>query len=280
METSITVGFQNDEKFFTISIDIIKSYPNSLIYGYYANNNFDFAEKIILDKINYDTFGKIYDVIMGKTKQFEVDDLIMSILDYYGFVNDILLNFQKYLDTKRNEILSEVDNFISGTQKIYIPNCREDYFTFKKFQSGFHIVPIQIICFNEKITLVSIYCCIPIYFEYEPKSKISPYIKDHEGILENGDIKSVTHKMLFTNFKREVYPDYYTQTISDLLGTISDTMGEPIENQKISDYANIMEISEKVMATNLLTNNNFYIKKNSYINRGNFRSYVGFVNIS
>ena len=202
------IGFKNDLRTFTIPIDIIKSYPNSLIYGYYDSIDFDLTEKIILDSITYESFKLVYDVITGTVNQFDASPDTMAILDYYGFVDDMLLSAQKYLDMKKNQKLCRINNFIKGIDKLFVPKNLKDYLHFKEiFRPQSNIIPIQFICCHTTLMGINIYSGIPIYYIGYNNSKKSPYLKDHDGILENEtNINYLKYQMFFTNESIRIGP--------------------------------------------------------------------------
>src|SRR5437016_3569455 len=97
---SIIIGFERDERTYVIAPEIIMKYPLSLIYGYWIENNKNVMEKIMLHT-DYETFGKIYDVLTDKAKQYEVSENILNLLNHYGFINDTLYLYQLELEIKK-----------------------------------------------------------------------------------------------------------------------------------------------------------------------------------
>ena len=288
------IGFENDSRTFTIPIDIIKSYPNSLIYGYCANIDFDLSEKIILDLdnpggITYESFKLVYDVITGATNQFETSPDTMVILDYYGFVNDILLRTQKYLDMKKNQKLCRINNFIKGIDKLFVPKNSKDYLHFKEiFRSQSNIIPIQFICCYTTLIGINIYSGIPIYYTGYQNSKKSPYLKDHDGIPENEtNINYLKYQMFFTNYKDPMvehalqnysqYKDIYVAddeirnalSVTNLLsreGLVGHyPLNEHFVPEKIINRMNIIPLADTIMN---IINPRLYDKYDKY-NTGN-----------
>ena len=183
MDTNkIIIGFKNDDRIYEIPMTKIEKYPLSLFYGYMIENKPD--EKIIINDINendalnrqyvldYDAFSLIYDVLVGKIKQYELPDDIQQILKYYGLFNDSLYGAQKKIIEKQFLELQQMEIFLNSSGEIFFPDTYQDYIDYKEIlRYNKNIVPIQIMTILDKKegvyyndVIVNIFDGIPVGF--------------------------------------------------------------------------------------------------------------------
>lgn len=158
----IIIGFPNDERIYTISEYVSLKYPNSIFSLYFASET---SEPIILQDMNYESFGQIFDVIHDMRDQWTLDNDILNWMDKYGLVNDSLYLTQRYMNEKFNTKMLSIKKFIDGETKAIIPNSFEKYREYKQiFSNHKNIIPVQVTVDGNEIICVHIYECIPIYY--------------------------------------------------------------------------------------------------------------------
>jgi len=105
---AIVIGFKCDARRYSIPVDIINKYPLSPFYGYIYSQC---SQPIILDDISYETFGKIYNVLMNNAIQSELDIDTLHILHHYGLSNDIAYSVQSKLQSKLQSKMSGYEKY-------------------------------------------------------------------------------------------------------------------------------------------------------------------------
>jgi hypothetical protein len=196
----IVIGFDNDNRQYYIPISIIQKYPLSTIYGYMESCGIH--NVIVMHDMNYDEFGKLYDVIMGYTKQFDASADVISMLEHHGLLNDSVNIMQKNLKIKMTDELNEMTDFLNNQNVFFECKTEQDYFSYKEiFQYQKNIIPVQLICHSDATTGIkdiigiNIHDGIPLYvkhpskgefkIEYYEKTDIDINTMRHDGIILN-----------------------------------------------------------------------------------------------
>lgn len=180
MDTSITIGFPNEEKrTYTISKDVAHQYPNSIFSLYIASES---TESIILNDITYESFGQVFDVMNNNKYQWTLDNNILIWMDKYGLSNDALFSFQQYLNEENNNKMLTLKEFIDGEIKCITPNSLQKYEKLKQLFSNYkNIIPVHVTLDSNEIICVHIYECIPIYYF----NGIEMYLDRYNSTMKN-----------------------------------------------------------------------------------------------
>lgn len=207
---NIIIGFNNDDRQYNIPASIIEKYPLSSIYGYVELCGAD--KPIIMNEIDYETFGKLYDVIMSNVNLLNVSDDILQLLEHHGLINDSLFLSQKYIKISAKIELTRVIEFLAGKINFFECKTEEDYFSYKKsFQYQKNIVPVQIICHYDALAQVktvkaiNIHDGIPIYCKsFDAEWSIEHFIDEDLG--HNINMNKIRHSMFDVLNPEQVKP--------------------------------------------------------------------------
>ena len=194
----VLIGFKNDDRVFILQMDIIKKYPHSALFGYCEHHKLELGEKLILDTIDYETFGKIYDRLLDPTLEISSD--MMKLMDQHGLVDETVCSVSKIFDECKNQEMKMFNDFMNGAEKFYLTKNAEDYTKFKKiFANRPDIIPIQLISTNNKIIGINVFNGIPIY--YGESTKDVCFLSEHiPGPIHEINIPYARKVMLFTNY--------------------------------------------------------------------------------
>ncbi len=190
MDNIIIIGFNNDTKTYELPKEIIKFYPNSILslYGAAETN-----EKIIIEDMTYEQFQTVYDVIIGKQKQWLVPQNIVKFMDKYGFVDDILLKLQNNINAQLNREMLWMDDFVNGKEnQLLLTNTSEQYDEYKKlFGNNKNIMSVQITYDLGKLICINILEKVPIYYKENTFDNIK--------FENNMDINLMRHNVIVKN---------------------------------------------------------------------------------
>jgi hypothetical protein len=166
MNNIIIIGFVNDDRTYELPKEIIKFYPNSILSLYGDVIETETNEKIIITEMIYEQFQIVYDVIIGKQKQWLVSPEILKFLDKYGLVDDTLLKLQNNIDENMNNECIKIDNFInSNDAKILLADTVEQYDRYKKiFEHDKNIMSIQLSYKYDRLICINILESVPICY--------------------------------------------------------------------------------------------------------------------
>ncbi len=191
MNDIIVIGFNNDTRTYELPKDITKFYPNSILSLYEtAETN----EKIIIEDMTFENFQIVYDVIIGKQKQWLVASDILKFLDKYGLVDDILLKLHNNINIKSNNELSCIDEFVNGNkEQLLLTSSAEYYDEYKKlFENNKNIMSVQITYDFDKLTCINILEKVPIYYK-------SKNVLDNIYFEDNIDINLMRYNIIVKN---------------------------------------------------------------------------------
>src|SRR5436190_24042722 len=109
MESCIRIGFKNNNNIYEIPIDIMRLYPNSIIWGYYDSTK---QTNIIIDDIDPYIFEMIYDVLMNKTRQYDLPNNIKIIAHNLGLISDDIHKIELMLERDKQHKMYTIENIM------------------------------------------------------------------------------------------------------------------------------------------------------------------------
>lgn len=152
----IFIGFEKDERVNILPIDLLKKFPQSVIYSYYDEFGLNYNEKFILPDTTYDEFDIIIDVLKNPIKFTFVTDDIRKLMDQNGFMSANIFTHYQYLNDKKNLTISNAINqfnfqmnkfidFYYGNSKFIFANSYEEYNQYSKvLNDKTKYIPVQI----------------------------------------------------------------------------------------------------------------------------------------
>ena len=203
----ITIKFNNDSvidtRYHQISKKLIEKYPDSI---FNFCNDFD-QNTIILDMITFDEFEQVLKCLnensyYGNIKNKQVKLFIKK----YIYVDELLDDYNRILKTENDVKLKQLQEFIYGKEKFYIPNSIETYeWVKKKIRNNKNILSVQYIhnpCFS---IVINISETLPIF---RTKNSVD-YILQTSS--DNIDVNYSRHQMLEKFISKESIPkDIYS----------------------------------------------------------------------
>lgn len=186
----IIIGFDNDDRVYELDKNIIKKYPNSILSLY---DDVGQDETIIIKDATYEQFGIIYDVIMGKVKQWTVDDNILSLMDKYGLVNDSLLVLDKVIKRRMDNEFIMIDKFLNNKDEYLLMTYTHDQYEEYKnvFKNDKNIMSFQITFINNELFCINLLETIPIWFDCD--------FLEEKNIDNLMDINEIRYKVIVKN---------------------------------------------------------------------------------
>jgi hypothetical protein len=167
--STIKIGFANNTNVYELPKSIVKFYPNSILSLY---ESVESDETITLPNITYEQFGQIYDVLMGKRKQWTIPDGILYYMDMYGLVNDTLLKLHRHFVEKKEREMNKVNGFLEKGN-LFLPKDKKEYNYLKDVFSGNkNIMSVQISYLDGEIQCINILEQVPIYYRADKPNKI------------------------------------------------------------------------------------------------------------
>lgn len=164
----VRLGFENDDRYYTIPFSILAKYPMSPIYVYSTEPSCEKPDVYVIEGISYNEFCSGHDYIMNH-RRANVTKKVKRILDHYGFWDDDLEIYEQY-NKKKLRTLKEV--LIGGKRMILVEN-KEIYDEIRAFTSKpnySYIVPVKIHMMDAKFSYLSIELCqgdhkadLPVY---------------------------------------------------------------------------------------------------------------------
>lgn len=142
----VFIGFHNDNRVFILQSEIIKKYPNSVLYGYFELNKTNYSEKLILDDFSYDTFMIAHISIINPEKILIVPDHIKVLMDKHGLIDESIYFLNNKLTFEKNKMMDDFVNFVNYPGTVFFTKSDNDYRLFKQqFSNNTNIIPIQVI---------------------------------------------------------------------------------------------------------------------------------------
>jgi hypothetical protein len=142
MESCIRIGFKNNNNIYEIPIDIMRLYPNSIIWGYYDSTK---QTNIIIDDIDPYIFEMIYDVLMNKTRQYDLPNNIKIIAHNLGLISDDIHKIELMLERDKQHKMYTIENIMRNEDSYCMidKQAYEEYCNI--FRSYEYIVPFQLV---------------------------------------------------------------------------------------------------------------------------------------
>uniref|UniRef100_A0A6C0CBT5 Uncharacterized protein n=1 Tax=viral metagenome TaxID=1070528 RepID=A0A6C0CBT5_9ZZZZ len=197
----ITIKFPNNNK--TIKFDklYLSKYPHSVITCHCEI--FPELDDMELDTA-YDDFKIIYNVVIGKLKQWQVSEYILQLASKYGLVDDELCGIKNLLNDKINNTCLQINNFLNSRNVLFVPDCIAEYLEYKKiFAAKKNIIPFQVVLLDDEICCINIYAGLPIYFSH--CTRTGNALAHHDIFLDKTtiDINFVRNKMFLSGYNTE-----------------------------------------------------------------------------
>jgi hypothetical protein len=193
----IIIQFGNDNRTFEVPLDIAKSYPNS-IFSLYLE--FDSTGPIILKEITYEKFSTVYDILLGRTKQWETSSDIMSFMDSNGLTNNLICQMQ----WEFNKELESIDNFLHQTNPLWLPHNFGQYQRSKQLLlDNKNIMSFQMTYIENNLICLNILEKIPLYHCWrDGGARIIGVtsIDELEPLSNETDINEIRYKILIKDF--------------------------------------------------------------------------------
>lgn len=186
---SIIIKFENDDRVYELDKNIIKKYPNSILSLY---DDVDSNEPIIIKDATYEQFGIVYDVIIGKVKQWTVNDNILSLMDKYGLVNDSLLVLDKIIKKRMHDEFVLIDKFLNDKNEYWLMAYMDDQYEEYKnvFKNNKNIMSFQITFIDNRLFCINLMERIPIWFnDYSLENNVN--VMDVNEIRYNVIVKNL-----------------------------------------------------------------------------------------
>lgn len=160
----LLVKFENDDRCFTLDDFTYEKYDKSV---FVLHKRFTKTNELLLKDITYDDFIPIYEFLTTNNRNVILKNT--ELFDYFGIYDaelNLLMKVNEIWKKKRKDILTKINNFLDGKDKILVLKSYDTYKTYKEIlENNNNILPIQLIM-NQGIC--SIFCVygIPIYNKF------------------------------------------------------------------------------------------------------------------